>query len=117
MQNRRQPSIKILYKIADILEVDITELFRSNMELKKLADFIMSEVEGEPRQDGGAGTCAIRIIKDLTNKNQQLIEALEKAKSEIIDLTDSDTETDNDVWYPDYIDKVLNLHKKERRMK
>lgn len=30
VQNRRQPSLDSLYKIADLLEVDITELLISN---------------------------------------------------------------------------------------
>jgi len=30
VQNRRQPSIEDLYKIADILDVDISELLKSN---------------------------------------------------------------------------------------
>jgi len=30
VQNRRQPSIEDLYKIADILDVDISELLESN---------------------------------------------------------------------------------------
>ena len=29
-QNRRQPSIEVLYKIADILDVDVKELLVSN---------------------------------------------------------------------------------------
>jgi transcriptional regulator with XRE-family HTH domain len=32
VQNRRQPSIEILYQIADILEVDVKELLVSNKE-------------------------------------------------------------------------------------
>ena len=34
-------------------------------EMEKLANFIMVEIEGEPSQSEGAGTCAIRIIKQL----------------------------------------------------
>ena len=34
-------------------------------EIDKLANFIMAEVEGEPLQNEGAGTCAIRIIKEF----------------------------------------------------
>lgn len=34
-QNRRQPSLPDLFKIADILDVDITELVVSNKELKQ----------------------------------------------------------------------------------
>lgn len=30
IQNRRQPSIEDLYKIADILDVDVSELLKSN---------------------------------------------------------------------------------------
>jgi len=30
VQNRRQPSIKVLYKIANILEVDVKDLLISN---------------------------------------------------------------------------------------
>ena len=32
VQNRRQPSIKVLYKIAEILSVDVTELLKRNKE-------------------------------------------------------------------------------------
>ncbi|MEQ8906736.1 helix-turn-helix transcriptional regulator [Ekhidna sp.] len=31
-QNRRQPSVEDLYKIAEILEVDVKELLKSNRE-------------------------------------------------------------------------------------
>lgn len=33
VQNRRQPSLEILYAIADILDVDIKELIVSNKEI------------------------------------------------------------------------------------
>lgn len=33
VQNRRQPSLELLYKIADLLKVDIKELIISNKEL------------------------------------------------------------------------------------
>ena len=34
VQNRRQPSIEILYKISDLLQVDIKDLIISNKEIK-----------------------------------------------------------------------------------
>ncbi len=34
-QNRRQPSIEILYQIADILKVDVKELLESNIKKTK----------------------------------------------------------------------------------
>lgn len=32
VQNRQQPRLEILYKIADILEIDVKELLKSNKE-------------------------------------------------------------------------------------
>lgn len=32
-------------------------------QIELLANFIMAEIEGEPSKDGGAGDCAVRIIK------------------------------------------------------
>ena len=43
-------------------------------EIDKLANFIMAEIDNEPSQSEGAGTCAVRIIKQLRAK----IEAWEK---------------------------------------
>ncbi|MDI1355324.1 MAG: helix-turn-helix transcriptional regulator [bacterium] len=34
-QNRRQPSIEILYQIADLLKVDVKELLESNIKKTK----------------------------------------------------------------------------------
>ena len=34
VQNRRQPSIEVLYEIADILKVDVKELLESNKDIK-----------------------------------------------------------------------------------
>jgi len=41
-------------------------------QIEKLAEFIMSEVDGEPSKSEGAGDCAIRIIKDLTERIEEL---------------------------------------------
>lgn len=35
VQNRRQPSLEVLYEIAKILEIDAKELLLSNEEVKK----------------------------------------------------------------------------------
>ena len=48
-------------------------------EINKLANYIMTEIDGEPSQSEGAGTCAIRIIKQLRTK---LAEA-EKERDEL----------------------------------
>lgn len=39
-----------------------------NSQIDKLANFIMSEVEGEPSQNQGAVDTAIRIIKSYQNQ-------------------------------------------------
>ena len=48
-------------------------------QIDKLANFIMSEVEGEPSQNEGAGDTAIRIIKQLEAENKELKERIEFA--------------------------------------
>jgi len=35
VQNRQQPRLEVLYSIAEILEVDVKELLRSNKEIKE----------------------------------------------------------------------------------
>lgn len=35
VQNRQQPRLEVLYEIADILQVDIKELLKTNKELNK----------------------------------------------------------------------------------
>ena len=42
-----------------------------NSQIDKLANFIMSEVEGEPSQSQGAVDTAIRIIKSYQNQDRQ----------------------------------------------
>ena len=41
-------------------------------QIDKLANFIMSEIPGEPSLDEGAGDCAIRIIKDHRDALEKL---------------------------------------------
>ena len=64
-------------------------------EIKRLANFIMAKVDGEPRQSEGAGTTAIRIIKTLQAKNKTLTDLIEAvvrwggyAKRELQELKD-----------------------------
>ncbi len=45
-------------------------------EIDKLANFIMKEVDGEPSKSEGAGTTAVRIIKQLQAKNKELREVI-----------------------------------------
>ena len=47
-------------------------------QIDKLANFIMSEIEGEPSQDEGAGDTAIRIIKQLKTEIEKYEIALNK---------------------------------------
>lgn len=43
-----------------------------NSQIDKLANFIMSEVEGEPSQSQGAVDTAIRIIKSYQNQDRNI---------------------------------------------
>ncbi len=49
-------------------------------QIDKLANFIMSEIEGEPSQNEGAGDTAIRIIKQLRTSHAALLTALNRLK-------------------------------------
>lgn len=46
-------------------------------QLEKLANYIMHEVEGEPSsEDGGAGDCAIRLLKEYRERIAELEDAI-----------------------------------------
>ena len=48
----------------------------AKQEIDTLANFIMAEVDGEPSQSEGAGTTAIRIIREQQAKLEAAGEAL-----------------------------------------
>jgi len=55
-------------------------------EIDVLANFIMAEVTGEPSLSEGAGTTAIRIIRDLQSKAEYTIGVLRNmGKDDIVD--------------------------------
>ncbi len=63
-------------------------------EINKLANYIMAEIDGEPSQSEGAGTCAIRIIKQLRTK---LAEANERIKTACKQIADNHVEYQADL--------------------
>ena len=69
-----------------------------NSQIDKLANFIMSEVEGEPSQNQGAVDTAIRIIKSYQNQ--------ETLSQEWID----DNKKDSGVHYIGYYVPIGRLH-------
>lgn len=52
------------------------------LQIQKLANFIMEEVEGYPNASEGAGDCAIRIIKDQKAHIEELRAGVVRRKKE-----------------------------------
>ncbi len=52
-------------------------------QINSLANFIMSEVDGEPSQNEGAVECAIRIIQE----QKETIEVLKEQATKLVDET------------------------------
>jgi hypothetical protein len=65
-------------ELADRLQEEVAKLTaeRDHLdgEIKRLADFIMAEVPGEPSQSQGAVDTAIRVIRALTAERDRLRE-------------------------------------------
>ncbi len=55
-------------------------------EIEVLANYIMAEIPGEPSQDAGAGTTAVRILHEYSAKVAALEKDNAELKNQIIDL-------------------------------
>ena len=65
----QQLSHEEILELRDVLrEIDQLDKSEADGQLDKLANFIMSEVEGEPSQNQGVVDAAIRIIKSYQNR-------------------------------------------------
>ncbi len=68
--------VKPFTYIADRLEALEEENKEHATQFKELADFIIFNVEGEPKESGGAVDCAMRVIKTQEQQIKQLEDKL-----------------------------------------
>lgn len=52
----------------------------TQMQIQRLASFIMAEVPGEPRKSEGAVDCAIRLLRQLGDENKRLLSMIDYYK-------------------------------------